>query len=104
MSPQRQRPIDFATEGLLLAHRVSGNCGIRVYERKPGLEPEKKLMLAVLEDAIGFENLSVQRRRGRRNGFWKRRNDLARRKASGYSASRTSVRPYDLILSTFGAT
>jgi hypothetical protein len=30
MSAQRQRPIDFATEGLLLAHRVGRNCGIRV--------------------------------------------------------------------------
>jgi hypothetical protein len=29
MSAQRQRPIDFATEGLLLADRVGGNCGIR---------------------------------------------------------------------------
>jgi hypothetical protein len=29
----------------------------KIYERKPGLEPEKKLMLAVLEDAIGcFQN------------------------------------------------
>ena len=28
-----------------------------IYERKPGLEAEKKLMLAVLEDAIGcFQN------------------------------------------------
>ena len=27
MSAQRQRPIDFATEGLLLAHRVGRNCG-----------------------------------------------------------------------------
>jgi hypothetical protein len=27
---QRQRPVDFATEGLLLAHRVGRNCGIRV--------------------------------------------------------------------------
>jgi hypothetical protein len=26
----------------------------KIYERKPGLEPEKKLMLAVLEDAIGY--------------------------------------------------
>jgi hypothetical protein len=30
MSAQRQRPIDFATEGLLLADRVGGNCGIRL--------------------------------------------------------------------------
>ncbi len=30
MSAQRQRPIDFATEGLLLTHRVGRNCGIRV--------------------------------------------------------------------------
>jgi hypothetical protein len=30
---------------------------LKIYERKPGLEPEKKLMLAVLEDAIGcFQN------------------------------------------------
>ena len=29
----------------------------KIYERKPGLEPEKTLMLAVLEDAIGcFQN------------------------------------------------
>src|SRR4030095_5682632 len=31
MSAQRQRPIDFATEGLLLARRVGRNRGIRVY-------------------------------------------------------------------------
>jgi hypothetical protein len=30
MSAQGQRTIDFATEGLLLAHRVGRNCGIRV--------------------------------------------------------------------------
>jgi hypothetical protein len=28
MFAQRQRPIDFATEGLLLAHRVGRNCAI----------------------------------------------------------------------------
>jgi hypothetical protein len=28
----RYRPIDFATEGLLFAHRVGGNCGIRAKE------------------------------------------------------------------------
>ena len=32
----------------------------KIYERKPGLEPEKKLLLAVLEDAIGcFQNLCL---------------------------------------------
>jgi len=29
MSAQRQRPIDFARSGLLIAHRVGENCGIR---------------------------------------------------------------------------
>jgi hypothetical protein len=33
MSAQRQRPIDFATEGLLFAHRDGGSCGIRVYSK-----------------------------------------------------------------------
>ena len=47
----------------------------KIYEKTPGLEAEKTLMLAVLEDAIGCcQNLSVQWTTGRRNGFWKRRN------------------------------
>jgi len=76
---------------------------LKIYERKPGLEPEKKLMLAVLEDAIGcFQNFAVQRTTGRRNGFWKRRNGLTRRRASGYSPSKISVRSSELILSTLG--
>jgi hypothetical protein len=46
MSAQRQRPISavadqpqaetaFAMEGLLLAHRVGGNCGVRVQSYLP---------------------------------------------------------------------
>lgn len=34
--------------------------------------------------------------------FWKRRNGLTRRRASGYSPSRIFVTSYDLILSTLG--
>jgi hypothetical protein len=37
MSAQRQRPIDFATEGLLLAHHVCRNCGIRIELGRPAL-------------------------------------------------------------------
>jgi hypothetical protein len=36
MSTQRQRPIDFDTEGLFLAHRVGRNCGVRVEPRSVG--------------------------------------------------------------------
>ena len=35
-----------------------------IYQRKAGLEPEKKLMLAVLRDAIGcFQNYLLDKRR-----------------------------------------
>ena len=52
-----------------------------IYERKAALEPEQKLMSAVLEDAIGCsKTLSVQRTTGQKKWFWKRRNGLTRRR------------------------
>jgi len=65
-----------------------------IYQRKVGLEPEKKLRLAVLRDAIGcFKIISSQETNGGRNGFKKRRNGLTRRRASGYSLLRISCEP-----------
>jgi len=37
MSAQRQKPIDFAAEGLSLALSVNRNCGIRVEAKSEGL-------------------------------------------------------------------
>ena len=53
--------LDFCAEEALAAlfqpDTVAPAEYFKIYERKPGLEPEKKLMLAVLEDAIGcFQN------------------------------------------------
>jgi hypothetical protein len=65
----------------------TGHCApaeyFKNYEKRLGFEPEKQLMLAVLEDAIGCFQKFVcpERTTGRRNGFWKRRNGLTRRKA-----------------------
>jgi len=41
-----------------------------IYRRRAGLEPEKKLMFAVLQDAIAcFQSFAVQRTNGGRNSF-----------------------------------
>jgi hypothetical protein len=53
--------LDFCAEEALAAlfqpDTVAPAEYLKIYERKPGLEPETKLMLAVLEDAIGcFQN------------------------------------------------
>jgi len=53
--------LDFCSEEALAAlfqpDTVAPAEYLKIYEKKAGLEPEKKLMLAVLEDAIGgFQN------------------------------------------------
>jgi len=71
-------------------------------QRKPGLEPEKKLMLAVLEDVIGcFQNF-VYATDNRQKKWFLEAEEWFNEEESGYSPSRISVTPYDLILSTLG--
>ena len=50
---------------------------LKIYERKPGLEPGKNLCSRCWKmPSAASKTLSVQRTTGRRNGFWKRRNGL----------------------------
>jgi hypothetical protein len=56
--------LDFCAEEALAAlfqpDTVAPAEYLKIHERKPGLGPEKKLILAVLEDAIGcFQNLCL---------------------------------------------
>jgi len=68
-----------------------------IYQRKAGLEPEKKLMLAVLRDAIGcFQNYLLARDKRRKKWFQEAQewfNEKERRRASGYSLLRISCEP-----------
>ena len=73
-----------------------------IYEKKPGLEPEKTLMLAVLEDAIGcFQNF-VCAMDNRQKKWFLEAEEWFNEEERGYSSSRISVTPYDSILSTLG--
>jgi hypothetical protein len=74
-----------------------------IYEKTPGLEPEKTLMLAVLEDAIGcFQNCVCPTDKRRKKWFVEAEEWLKEGERSGYSPSKISVRSSELILSTFG--
>jgi hypothetical protein len=53
MSGQRQKPIDFAAEGLRLALFVDRNCGIRVYSCPGLLTNFWAIVLGKIKIAIG---------------------------------------------------
>jgi hypothetical protein len=72
------------------------------YEKRLALEPEKQLMLAVLEDAIGcFQNF-VCAADNRQKKWFLEAEEWFNEEERGYYPSRISVTPYDSVLSTLG--
>jgi len=103
---QMDNGLDFCAEEALAAlfqpDTVAPAEYLKIHERKPGLGPEKKLMLAVLEDAIGcFQNF-VYATDNRQKKWFLEAEEWFNEEESGYSPSRISVTSYDLILSTLG--